>query len=70
MSCSRAHGPKSTATSRRTTTAPATYMAQTPARNRGWNFDWRLIEVPGVGHDVEAMYASPDAYLALFETSY
>ncbi|MDH3437884.1 MAG: hypothetical protein OEN48_12955 [Betaproteobacteria bacterium] len=27
---------------------------------------WRLVEVPGVGHDVEAMHKSPQADLALF----
>jgi pimeloyl-ACP methyl ester carboxylesterase len=42
--------------------------ARALARERRWKFNWHLIEVPGVGHDVEAMYRSPQAGLALFGT--
>lgn len=41
-------------------------MAQTLARERGWEFNWRLVEVPGVAHDVRRMYGSPQASAALF----
>lgn len=41
-------------------------MGQTVARERGWKFNWRLVEVPDVGHDVEAMYHSPQVDFALF----
>jgi poly(3-hydroxybutyrate) depolymerase len=36
------------------------------ARERGWKFNWRLVEVPGIGHDVKGMYGSSQADLALF----
>jgi len=42
--------------------------ARALARERRWKFNWHLIEVPGVGHDVEAVYKSPQASLALFGT--
>ena len=44
------------------------HTARDLAHQRGWKFNWHLIEVPGVGHDVEAMYKSPQAGLALFGT--
>ena len=43
-------------------------MAQAAARARGWTFNWRLVEVPGVGHDVEAMYGGKPLDAALFGT--
>lgn len=30
--------------------------AQALAKKNGWPFNWRLVEVPGVGHDVAGMY--------------
>lgn len=35
------------------------------ARERGWAFNWRLVEVPGAGHSARRMYASPQADIAL-----
>jgi poly(3-hydroxybutyrate) depolymerase len=43
-------------------------MAQALARTRGWTFNWRLVEVQGVGHDVEAMYGGGHLDVALFGT--
>ena len=43
-------------------------MARNLARARGWTFNWRLVEVQGVGHDVEAMYAGDPLDIALFGT--
>ena len=31
------------------------------ARDNGWDFNWRLVEAPGVGHSARRMYASPQA---------
>ncbi len=41
------------------------HAAREVARANGWPFNWRLIEVPGVGHDVRGMYASEQALAAL-----
>jgi len=35
------------------------------AVQRGWRFNWTLAEVPGVGHNASAMFASPEAADAL-----
>jgi hypothetical protein len=35
------------------------------ARSRDWHFGWRLVEVPGVGHNAGEMYSSPQAVEAL-----
>ena len=35
------------------------------AKNRGWDFNWRLVEAPGVGHSARAMYASPQVDAAI-----
>lgn len=35
------------------------------ARSRKWAFNWRLVEVPGVGHNARKMYSSPQAVEAL-----
>jgi hypothetical protein len=43
----------------------AYHSAQAMARSRGWAFEWRLLEVPGVGHDAARMFASPQAERAL-----
>jgi hypothetical protein len=42
--------------------------AQELARSRGWKLNWRLVAVPEVGHDHEAMFDNPLAKDALFET--
>lgn len=36
------------------------------ARQRGWPFNWRLVEAPGVGHSSKRMFAHPAAAEALF----
>lgn len=40
--------------------------AQELARRHGWEFNWRLVAVPGVGHDHEAMFNDPRCAEALF----
>ena len=39
--------------------------AQATARAHGWAFGWRLVEVPGVGHDARSMLGSDQAIAAL-----
>ena len=39
--------------------------AKTLAQTRGWQFNWRLVELPGVGHDARKMLAAPQASEAL-----
>jgi dienelactone hydrolase len=39
--------------------------AQDVAQAHGWPFNWRLIEVPGVGHSAKSMFDSPQALDAL-----
>lgn len=39
--------------------------AQALAQSRGWSFNWRLAEVPGVGHSARKMFAAPEASAAL-----
>ncbi|MBY0270136.1 MAG: hypothetical protein K2X06_09725 [Burkholderiales bacterium] len=39
--------------------------AQQLARDRGWAFNWRLIEVPDVGHSARRMFGSTQALAAL-----
>lgn len=36
------------------------------AADRGWMCNWRLIDVPEVGHSSKGMYSSPEARTALF----
>ncbi len=36
------------------------------ARRKGWDFRWRLVEAPGVGHDHQAMFDAPECAVALF----
>jgi pimeloyl-ACP methyl ester carboxylesterase len=43
----------------------AFHAAEEVARRNGWAFGWKLIEVPGVGHDAAAMFDSPQAVEAL-----
>ncbi|SIO02935.1 hypothetical protein SAMN05444166_2109 [Singulisphaera sp. GP187] len=40
--------------------------AQELAKRKGWDFRWRLVEAPGVGHDHEAMFNAPASRAALF----
>lgn len=35
------------------------------ARSRGWAFNWRLVETPGVGHSATKMFATREAVAAL-----
>jgi poly(3-hydroxybutyrate) depolymerase len=39
--------------------------AQSLAQARGWRFNWRLVEVPGVGHSARKMFSAPQASEAL-----
>ena len=39
--------------------------AKTLAQARGWKFDWRLVELPGVGHNARKMFSAPQASEAL-----
>jgi hypothetical protein len=39
--------------------------AKTLAQARGWKFNWRLVELPGVGHNARKMLAAPQASEAL-----
>jgi dienelactone hydrolase len=35
------------------------------AQARGWRFNWRLVELPGVGHNARKMFSAPQASEAL-----
>ena len=35
-------------------------FAQKLAAERGWTFNWRKVETPGIGHDGGAMFAAPE----------
>ena len=39
--------------------------AQKLAKEKGWRFNWRLVETPGVGHDHGKMFDAPEAKEAL-----
>jgi len=39
--------------------------AQQLAKQRGWTFNWKLVEVPEVGHSARRMFASAEAQAAL-----
>jgi hypothetical protein len=39
--------------------------AKTLAQTRGWTFNWRLVELPGVGHSARKMFSAPQAFEAL-----
>jgi hypothetical protein len=41
------------------------HQAEAVARQHGWPFNWRLVEVPGVGHNAKSIFASPQAADAL-----
>lgn len=40
--------------------------AKALAEERGWAFNWRLVEIPGVGHQTRPTLGSPQAAEALF----
>ena len=39
--------------------------AKALAQDRGWHFNWRLVQLPGVGHNARKMLAAPQAADAL-----
>lgn len=39
--------------------------AQQLAASRGWTFSWRLVRLPGVGHNARKMFSAPQAIEAL-----
>jgi dienelactone hydrolase len=41
-------------------------FAQNLARARGWTFNWRKVETPGIGHDAAFMFAAKEVEDALF----
>jgi hypothetical protein len=43
----------------------AYHTAETLAQSRDWTFNWRLVELPGVGHNTVKMFSSPNAVDAL-----
>lgn len=40
--------------------------AQRLAQERGWVFNWRQVETPGVPHEADRMFAAPEVGAALF----
>lgn len=40
--------------------------AQTLARERGWTFNWRIVETPDIGHQAAFMFAAKEAEAAIF----
>lgn len=40
--------------------------AEQLARARGWTFNWRKVETPGIGHEAAAMFAAREAADAVF----
>jgi pimeloyl-ACP methyl ester carboxylesterase len=43
-------------------------FAQNLARDHGWKFNWRKVEVPDIAHDGKGMLAVPEVQAALFAT--
>jgi poly(3-hydroxybutyrate) depolymerase len=41
-------------------------LAQKLAREKGWQFNWRKVETPGIEHDAAAMFAAKEVEDALF----
>jgi pimeloyl-ACP methyl ester carboxylesterase len=41
------------------------YLGQREAKKRGWEFNWKLIEVPGVGHSSKGMLRANELLSAL-----
>ncbi|MEQ1630968.1 MAG: hypothetical protein ABL997_01250 [Planctomycetota bacterium] len=44
------------------------WTGKTVAESNGWEFGWRLVEAPGVGHDHQLMFDHPNCEQALFGT--
>jgi pimeloyl-ACP methyl ester carboxylesterase len=44
------------------------WTGKTLAESRGWEFGWRLVEAPGIGHDHQLMFDHPNCEQALFGT--
>ena len=40
--------------------------AERLAKEKKWEFNWRLVEAKAVGHDEKAMFADPHCETALF----
>lgn len=40
-------------------------QAQQLAQSKGWTFNWRLVEAPGIGHSAGKMFAQSNAPVAL-----
>jgi poly(3-hydroxybutyrate) depolymerase len=45
-------------------------FAQKLAAERGWPFNWRKVETPGIGHDGGAMFAAPEMAEALLGSAH
>ena len=41
-------------------------FAQKLAKERGWTFNWRKVETPGIGHDAAFMFAAKEIEDAIF----
>jgi hypothetical protein len=41
-------------------------LARSLAQERGWTFNWRKVETPGIEHDAAAMFAAKEVEDALF----
>jgi pimeloyl-ACP methyl ester carboxylesterase len=41
------------------------HRAEKLAREKGWNFNWKLVEVPGVGHSSKGMLQAQELLVAL-----
>jgi dienelactone hydrolase len=41
-------------------------FAKELAARKGWPFNWRIVETPGIGHDAARMFAAPESKDALF----
>lgn len=41
--------------------------ARQVAMDKGWEFNWRLAEVPGIAHSARRMYSAPETGTALFD---
>ncbi|MEK6594699.1 MAG: hypothetical protein AABZ67_16640 [Pseudomonadota bacterium] len=41
--------------------------ARQAATDRGWEFNWHLVEVPAVAHSARRMYSAPETGAALFD---
>ena len=41
------------------------HAAERLASSRGWTFNWRLVEAPGIDHNAQKMFGGKDAITAL-----